>query len=174
MPLRAFASRCTVFRATRLVEPLLPVLEMAQGSLAPRVAPEVESLDEEVHQFIAHHDQLFNLSSDMGEPLRCHGHAVADGHGDADGRGLVLWEQFALESVRHRIALEEGLEQRTQGLLSDTLSKFAARWASSVSAGPASSWWASSVFISRSYCCNRSMHRPSQRWTSSWPWGLGW
>lgn len=59
-------------------------------------------------------------------------------------------------------------------VLSDTFSKFAARWASSVSAGPASSWWASSVFISRSYCCNRSMHRPSQRWTSSWPWGLGW
>ena len=149
------------------------VLEVAQGSIATRVAPEVESLDEVMHQFVAHHDQFLNLGSDLGEPLRSHGHAVADGHGDAVGRDLVLWEQLALESVRYRVALEEGLDQRTR-VLSDTFSKFAARWASSVSAGPASSWWASSVFISRSYCCNRSMHRPSQRWTSSWPWGLGW
>lgn len=48
------------------------------------------------------------------------------------------------------------------------------RWASGVSAGPASSWWASSVFISRPYCCKRNPHRPSQRWTSNWPAGLGW
>ena len=68
-----------------VVDALVAVLEMAQGSLAARVAPEVESLDEVMHQFVAHHDQFLNLGSDLGEPLRSHGHAVADGHGDSVG-----------------------------------------------------------------------------------------
>ena len=104
-----------------VVDALVAVIEVAQCRLAGLVAPEVESLDEVMHQFVAHHDQFLNLSSDLGDPLRRHGHAVADGHGDAVGRDLVLREQFALEPARYRVALEEGFDQRTQGIVRDFL-----------------------------------------------------
>lgn len=107
--------------AVMVVDALVAVIEVAQCRLAALVAPEVESLDEVMHQFVAHHDQFLNLGSDLGDPLRSHGHAVADGHGDAVGRDLVLREQFALEPARYRVALEEGFDQRTQGLVRDFL-----------------------------------------------------